>query len=869
MDMQYILQKKEELSTPKAKSSPRRLAELDFLSVLFCLMILYVHTSSYVIDGFEPTSFGYQVVYACWKISMSAIYGFVFVSAIKFTFGMKEKFSLIKYYISRFKKILIPYFAATLVYYLYFCVANENPFDLKALFRYIINGQASAQLYFVNMIVVFYLLAPLWRLLIKRVNPIFPLAISVCLCVVMILAFPELTYQNNIFFKCLPFWILGCYFGQVRRKEGIAAYRCLFPLKKKETFLVFFFATALYAGYACVTHASGTPLSGLFGFLYAIVFVYFVSHMATDLLATRNSKSLAKLSDNTYYVFLDHCLFVVLANAFLPQSGFAYYILRLLIVPVISFVVAYLLRGFGTYVILRGFGIKKILKFFLQRVVIISLLILVQIAFLFAITVVFYEYYVYFYLVISIVNILVSIYIINSNSNPSYQLAWITVVLGMPPFGLLLYLVFHGGTLTSATKNKMLAITDGVKQYLTDGQACLDAIGRENRDAMNQSRYIQSYASCPPYDNSSCVYFSSGEEMFATLFRELRKAKRYIFLEFFIIKPGYIFDRLHEILVQKAKEGVDVRILYDDFGCIRHISSKLVRMLQSENIKVKSFNPYMPVLSAVLNNRDHRKIVSIDGITSFTGGANIADEYANLESPFGHWKDSAIMIKGEASWSFTVMFLSNWNYLSAKRKKGMILCEEYKPDYTLCLGENGYIQPYTDSPLDSENVSEAVYLNMINRAQKYVYISSPYLALGSEIITAICNAAKSGVDVRIVVPGIPDKKAVNQVTKSYYEIFTTAGVKIYEYVPGFNHAKLIICDDLFATVGSVNLDFRSLYLSFECGVWLFRSPEIPRILADYREMLRNSQEITQEMAKKTNLFVRVARGVLRFFSPLM
>ena len=215
------------------------------------------------------------------------------------------------------------------------------------------------------------------------------------------------------------------------------------------------------------------------------------------------------------------------------------------------------------------------------------------------------------------------------------------------------------------------------------------------------------------------------------------------------------------------------------------------------------------------------------------------------------------------------MFLSNWNYLSTRKKTASVDYDTHRPEYTDALSADCYIQPYTDSPLDTENVSKTVYLNMINRARRYVYISSPYLALDNEIITAICNAAKSGVDTRIVVPGIPDKRIVNQVTKSYYEIFTKYGVKIYEYTPGFNHAKVFICDDEYATIGSVNLDFRSLYLSFECGVWLYQSPEILQILSDFQAMLNRSREITYEMAKRVKLPIRIFRAILRFFSPLM
>lgn len=867
MDLQQTIIKPR--SSNGEKNRKIHLPELDHMSVLFCLMILFVHSSSYVITGPTDSVVYYHTIFALWKLSMSAIYGFIFVSGIKFALSIKENFSILAYYRSRLTKIFIPYVVATAVYYTVRIFVEERTFDARQLLRYILNGEASAQLYFIIVIMGLYLLAPLWLWLMKRVPCAVVLPVISAISLFILIRFPNLTYQDNVFFKCIPFWLAGCYIGRAIKIHGKAVFQKHLLRKPLIHWIMFLLATALYLVYTHMTHASGTRVSGILGMVYAAFFIFFVYGIFARFCREHHTRSVESAAQYTYFVFLDHCLFVDLVNALIPAGGWIAFILHMVTISMASWITAYILQNVYTYMVVRGYGIKKLLLFLLNRVVIVSGLILLQFALILAVIFRFYEFYLYYYTLITLICLLVCVYIINSESNPSYKIAWITVVLGFNLFGLLLYLVFHGGTLTKQAKRRMLSITDSIQAQLDSPSGCLEVIEQENRDAFVQSSYIVRYASCPPYCNSACTYFASGEEMFERLFDELERAEKYIFLEFFIFKPGQIFDRLREILVRKAKEGVDVRLLYDDVGSIRHISSKLHAQLSADHIKVKSFNPYVPVLSALLNNRDHRKIVSIDGKVAFTGGVNVADEYANIDAPFGHWKDAAVMVQGEAAWSFTVMFLSIWNYLSSKKHPKDYDYLLYKPEYSAIPGNNGYVQPYTDSPLDSENVSETIYLNMINRAQKYVYISSPYLALDNEMLTAICNAAKSGVDVRMVMPGIPDKRYVNQVTKSYYEILTKSGVRVYEYTPGFNHAKVFICDDLYATVGSVNLDFRSLYLSFECGVWLYRSPELQGILEDYSKMIEGSREITYDMARRTKLPIRIMRALLRFFSPLM
>jgi cardiolipin synthase len=350
----------------------------------------------------------------------------------------------------------------------------------------------------------------------------------------------------------------------------------------------------------------------------------------------------------------------------------------------------------------------------------------------------------------------------------------------------------------------------------------------------------------------------------------LEKAQHFIFLEYFIIHEGAFWDSILRILVQKAREGVDVRIIYDDMGSISTLPKDYPHMLREYGIQCYAFNPMKPILSLRLNNRDHRKIMVIDGHTSFTGGINLADEYINQMKMNGYWKDTGIMLKGDATWNFTNMFLQLWQHLS----EAPVDYEAFHPPISQfpkeCQGKgNGFVQPYADNPLFSEEVAENVYLNMIHRATKYIYITTPYLIVDNEMITALTLAAQSGIDVRIVTPGIPDKKAVFMMTRSFYEPLTKAGVKIYEYTPGFLHAKMMVADDTYAVVGSINLDFRSLYLHFECACFLYNSPVIQDIKEDILEAISVSQERTYEDCRALNAPYRLWLSLVRLYAPLL
>ena len=508
---------------------------------------------------------------------------------------------------------------------------------------------------------------------------------------------------------------------------------------------------------------------------------------------------------------------------------------------------------------------KKILRFITQRVVITALLIVLQALLLFGFIWKLDNYFVYFYAGSVLLSLLITLGIINSKSNPAYKIAWLIPILLFPVFGGLVYLLFGSDRTGRYLRKKLQGI--GTEMDNVIGEAHRRS-GAEQLppDAANQSRYISHCAYCPPYQNTTTEYLPLGEVKFERMVEELKKAKHYIFLEYFIIQEGKMWNTILDILRQKAAEGVDVRVIYDDMGCIMILPTGYDKTLEQMGIKCRIFNPFVPILSSRFNTRDHRKICVIDGNVGFTGGINLADEYINAYEKHGHWKDTSILLKGEAVFNLTVMFLSMWDYLDGTTGK-----TDYSRYYPTVWDENakGYVQPFADNPLDDEAVGETVYLNLINKAKRYVYITTPYLILSSEMLTALTNAAKCGVDVRIITPHIPDKWYVHAVSRSHYQPLIEAGVKIYEYTPGFIHAKTFVVDDDYAVVGTINLDYRSLYLHFECAVWMYQTPSVAQVRDDFFKTQQISQEITLEECRSLSFPRRLGRSVLRVFAPLM
>lgn len=511
---------------------------------------------------------------------------------------------------------------------------------------------------------------------------------------------------------------------------------------------------------------------------------------------------------------------------------------------------------------------KKDYQIFLSKLVIIGLLIVLQLAFFIVAYIKFSDYFAYIQGFMSVVSLLVVLYIINRSDNPAYKLAWTVPILIFPIIGGPLYLSLAGNRTRKKFANDIIATNEkAAKKYLIQDPAVQDSIKKQDTSVYAQSKYISDFGTFPVYQHTETTYFPIGEKYYEELLHQLEQAEHFIFLEYFIIQGGIVWDSVLQILVKKVAQGVDVRLIYDDIGCVTKLPPLYVNELRSMGIQCINFNPFIPVINLRQNNRDHRKIVVIDGHTAFTGGINLADEYINAVVHFGHWKDTGIMLKGEAVWNFTVMFLQMWEYLTKEEED----YTKYKMDDATAKSfhSDGYIQPYGDAPIDNEIVGENIYLNIINRAKDYVYITTPYLVIDNEMISALCLAAKSGIDVRIITPGIPDKKYVYLVTKSYYRQLIEAGVSIYQYTPGFIHAKNFVCDDEIATVGTVNMDFRSLYLHFECGVWMYQSHCVGRVKQDFLETLKECQHITLDDCLRKNFFTSLYQSILKLFAPLM
>lgn len=514
---------------------------------------------------------------------------------------------------------------------------------------------------------------------------------------------------------------------------------------------------------------------------------------------------------------------------------------------------------------LNLFGQKWFRQIFRRRVLII-LMLLIQLGFIAYLIWGSSSVSQHFGRLMTVISFFVALYIVSKKEKGAFKLTWVFLILLFPLFGGLMYLLFNFQTSTKRFSNRITQIEERTKKYFYLAPDSYEEAKADIPEHLPQIRYLQEFAGFPIYTNSSTHYLSPGERKLEALLEELEKAEKYIFLEYFIVQEGIMWNKIFEVLKRKAQEGVLVRLIYDDMGCFLVLPQNFAAKLKKHGIECAVFNPFKPFLTVKQNNRDHRKIAVIDGKTAFTGGINLADEYINAVVKHGHWKDSAIMIKGEAAWSFTVMFLQMWE-----------LCRNIQEDYEYyypwreqkCTIQNdGYIQPYTDSPMDSENVGEHVYLQIINNAKDYVYIYTPYLIVDDSMVSALTLAAKSGIDVRIITPHKWDKWVIHMTTRSYYRELIKAGVRIYEYSKGFLHAKAFVSDDMTATVGTTNLDFRSLYLHFECGAWLYNTTAVTELRQDFLQTQAQCQQITLKDCTP-NLFMRLFQDILRLFAPLM
>ena len=458
------------------------------------------------------------------------------------------------------------------------------------------------------------------------------------------------------------------------------------------------------------------------------------------------------------------------------------------------------------------------------------------------------------------------IYIINRDEPTEFKLTWIIPICLFPVLGALIYLFVLGNFGGIGLKAKLDRRTRETKGLLAVDPGTRAAMEECSAQFKGFAHYMEHSAGFPAYHNTTAVYYPLGEDKFADLLIELRKAEKFIFLEYFIVAEGYMWGSILNVLKQKAAQGVEVRFMYDGMCSVSLLPYNYPKEIQKLGIQCKMFSPIRPVLTTAQNNRDHRKICVIDGKVGFTGGINLGDEYINREERFGYWKDTAVMLEGDAVQSLTMLFLQMWNATERRPEHyGRYLTKPGKELHR----ELGFVMPYGDSPFDKEDVGEEVYCHILNHAKKYVHIMTPYLILDSQMMDALCRAAKSGIDVKLIMPGIPDKRYAFALAKTYYKELIKAGVKIYEFTPGFVHAKVFVSDNDTATIGTINLDYRSLYLHFECGVFFYNNPVVRDVEQDFQNTLKKCRRISVADLKKISLRMTLLGRSLRLIAPLM
>lgn len=507
---------------------------------------------------------------------------------------------------------------------------------------------------------------------------------------------------------------------------------------------------------------------------------------------------------------------------------------------------------------------EKEVEYIPVRFIISILLILLETVAVLAMVILCAMYIPYFYIAMFVTQIFCVLKIINSEENPDYKIPWLLFVLVVPVAGFMIYFMFYDRRLSKRYVKRIKKIHS--QQIHTEDKEALAKLRREDKQAYLNANLLCKLAGTHVYQNTDTKYFDMGEKLFAAMLEDLKKAEKFIFMEYFIIEEGIFWNSILEVLKEKAAKGVEVRVIYDDIGCMTTLPGNYYKILQSYGIKAVSFSRLKGQANNEFNNRSHRKITVIDGKVGYTGGVNIADEYINEVEKFGLWKDVGIRMEGEAVPQLTSIFLAD--YEMNVRTPVAEFAPYFKDGIT--VKNEGYLVPFGDgpSPMFKYRVAQTMLMNMLSQANDYVYMMSPYLIIDNELCQAIENAALRGVDVRIITPHIPDQKLIFMMTRSYYKRLMDAGVKIYEFEPGFVHAKVYLSDDKYAIVGTINLDYRSLVHHFENGVWMYKHDVLEQVKEDMNETMRQSIMIEEEMIKDT-LAQRFVRAVVRTVSPML
>ncbi len=501
----------------------------------------------------------------------------------------------------------------------------------------------------------------------------------------------------------------------------------------------------------------------------------------------------------------------------------------------------------------------------LNRLIVTGIVALLQISLFCFIFLRFVEVSAFVTIALDMLSLMFIIWLAGNEEPSSYRISWIIVIVALPLMGALLFLLWGDKKASKSLKDKIDKSVAEIVPLLEKDKQIEGLFKQDDYRAYTSSRYLRNVTHYPVFNNTTTKYYSLGEYCFDDMLEELAKAEHFIFMEYFIIEEGEMWGKILEILVKKAKIGVKIRIMYDDMGCLTTLTWAYRKFLEEmhENIKCVVFNRVNPAVALKMNNRDHRKILVIDGKVGFTGGINIADEYINQKVKYGHWKDTAVRIEGPAVWGMTCLFLEIWNAFSDEYLNPNMY--KFK---SFGIQTKGFVQPFGDNPLNKEAVGQNVYIDMINQANESIFIMTPYLILDDITRNAIILAAYRGVDVNILTPGIPDKKPVFRITRSNYVSLIKVGVKVFEYTEGFLHAKSIVVDQTIGMIGTINLDYRSMYINFECGVYMYNTDAVTDLYADTIDTIAHSTQISLEDLH-LNLWEKGKNAILRIFAPLM
>lgn len=510
-------------------------------------------------------------------------------------------------------------------------------------------------------------------------------------------------------------------------------------------------------------------------------------------------------------------------------------------------------------------SVKKIVG---SRIVAALPVVILQALIIFAIANWLAPFATFFYTLLSIFSALFILFLISKRDEGAYKMLWLLVILTAPLPGAFMYLLYGNKRTGKGLEQRLKSIKNSIPVVLNDDKEVIMQLEQENKRVAQTFSYVKKMTHFPILKNESATYYPIGEQLFEQMIAALKDAKRYVFIEYFIIQEGVLWNTMISVLEQKVQEGVDIRVLYDDIGSIGTFSAKNRKSLIKKGIKCEKFNPLI-VLSGALNHRDHRKIMVIDGMIAFSGGINLADEYINVDSQFGHWKDIGFQITGDAVRSYTYMFIEFWNVSSFDPiSKALVGLDYDVPRMEHATVFDGYVLPYYDSPNRQEAASNNLYIDLLSQSTDYAWFYTPYLLIGDNLLDAFIRAAQRGVDVRIIMPGIPDKKIVYRMSRSYYGELLEAGVRIFEYTPGFVHAKACLVDDCIGSTGTVNLDYRSLFLHYECNALFYKAS----LLKDLKRDFEASMEVSRERTladEKNGLVHNLINNILRIFAPLV